>query len=392
MKYEVIGWTYDSDTKYPEHRTITASVDRAIIKEIREHGYLFGGDAHENYCPVLNDGTLVSYSWRGWGRIMALAYEEEGEYAYMMGYMDSMIKEEARKYPSDGLVEDIRIVPKESLTETFVMHLTDEQFEKVKVGTKTIEIRLFDDKRKLVDIGDYIEFRKVSDENEHVIRKVSDILGIEKSFTKIFTKINFSSKEWEEVLRFSPQSLGAPEDSTIQSLVENMYQYYDKADEEKYGVIAFLLEEPKPACHTCFKALINDNERIQRYSEKMATASDEEFNWLLDNFSFDSEQIQAELDELASFDMRWDYLYYGENDTYEEDLNDMLRKTLAGLLGKEEQLKALQDKYILILQLEIYAVIIKDSSLPKQRLSLDKDIIEFLHKTNTQLKFGYKVI
>ncbi len=394
MKYEVIGWTYDSDSKYPSHEVITASVDKAIIKEIRKHGYLFGGDVHENYCPVLNDGTLVSYSWRGWGRIIALAYEEEGEYAYMYGYMDSLIKPNARKYPADRLVEDIRIVPKESLTETFVMHLADDMFEKVKAGTKTVEVRLFDDKRKLVDIGDYIEFRKQSDETKRVIRKVVDLPTIQKSFAAMFkTSKYLGNKKWEEVLRFSPQSLGAPDDSTLQSLVDNMHQYYDTADEERYGVIAFILEEPTPTCYTCFKVLINDDECMERYSERLVNASDEEFHHLMDDDSlFNRDKIEAELNEIASFDEKWDYFYCGENNSYEVDINEMLRKTLSGLLGKEEQLIALQDKYLVILKLELFTVIIKDSPLPKQRLSLDKDIIEFLHKTNTQLKFGYKVI
>ncbi len=392
MKYEVIGWTYCYDPKYPEHESITACVDMAIIKEIRKNGYLFGGDAHEDYCPVLNDGTLVSYSWRGWGRIIALAYEEEGDYSYMYGYMDSLIKPNARKYPDDRLVEDICIVPKESLAETFVMHLNDDMFEKLKAGTKNVEVRLFDDKRKLVDIGDYIEFRKVSDENARIIRKVNNILEIKKSFVDMFTTFDIKSKRWEKTLRFSPQSLGLPNDSTIQSLVENMYQYYDKADEKKYGVIAFILEKPKPSCYACFKVLLCGEEYMKRYSDKVATCSDEEFNQMMDDSFFDRNKIGDELNKITSFNEKWDYFYCGENTFYQEDINQVIRKTLSGLFGKEEQLKILQEEYLVVLQLEVFSVIINDSSPSKQQLSLDKDIKEFLNKTDTKLKFDYKVI
>lgn len=388
MKYEVIGWTYCGDQDYLPHQTITASVDMAIVQEIRKHGYLFGGDKHEEYCPVLNDGTYVDYSWRGWGRIIALAYEIEGKYSYMYAYMDSLIDPKARKYPEHKAVEDIRIVPKESLAETFVMHLSDDMFEKVKAGTKTVEVRLFDDKRKKVDIDDYIEFRKKSDEADCVIRKVADIAVIEKSFADVFTTSKcLGNRKWEDVLRFSPQSLGAVETATIASLVENMYRYYDKAEEEKYGVIAFILEEAKPTCWSCFKVLLDGAEWNERYSKKIVTTSTEElWRWM------DREQIEKAFHKIAPFVGRWDYFSCGENTDYDVDINRMIRKTLAELFGKEEQIKEFQDQYYVVLELEIFAVVVKDTDQPQQRLSLDQDIIEFLYKTDTKLKFSCKVI
>lgn len=241
MKYEVIGWTYCGTQTYPPHKYITACVDAAIIKEIRRCGYCFGGDRHEDYCPVLNDGTYVSYSWRGWGRIMALAHGIEGDYAYMFAYMDELIEPSARKYPTYDLSDDSRIVPKETLTETFVMHLADDMFEAVKAGTKTVEIRLFDDKRKLVDIGDYIEFRKLSNPKERVTRRVAD-LNIFSTFEELFKSERYENGKRVVKLRYTPAQVGAPEGATVKSLVDGMYKYYDKAQEKKYGVIAFVLE------------------------------------------------------------------------------------------------------------------------------------------------------
>ena len=242
MKYEVIGWTYGGTQVYPQHKCITACVDAAIIKEIRRHGYFFGGDVHENYCPVLNDGTYVSYSWRGWGRIMALAHGNEDELGYMIAYMDDLIDPAVRKRPERGKVDNSRIVSKETLTETFVMPLNDDMFEAVKAGTKTVEIRLFDDKRKLVDIGDYIEFVKSGDENARVIRRVAD-LDIFETFEELFEVEEYlGDRKWAKRLRYTPEQVGSPANATAEEMTAAMYKFYDEAQVKKYGVTAFILD------------------------------------------------------------------------------------------------------------------------------------------------------
>lgn len=243
MKYEVIGWTNCGTQTYPEHNCITACVDAAIIKEIRRHGYFFGGDVHEYYCPVLNDGTYVSYSWRGWGRIMALAHDNHDELGYMIAYMDDLIDPAARKRPERKEVDVSRIVPKETLTETFEMHLSDDMFEKVKSGRKTVEIRLFDDKRKLIDVGDYIEFVKCGDERARVLRRVAD-LDIFESFEELFETEELLEGKWVSKLRYTPEQVGSPANATAKEMAEAMYKYYDEAQVKKYGVTAFILEEP----------------------------------------------------------------------------------------------------------------------------------------------------
>lgn len=139
MRYEVIGWVDCELSEYPKHKNITAPIDAVIIKEIRKHSYLFGGDAHERYCPLLNDGTYVRYSWRGWGRIMALAHGYD-ESDYMMAYMDDMIDSKVLKYPDTLEIDESLIVLKENLADTFRMHLSDDMFHAIKDGTKTVEI------------------------------------------------------------------------------------------------------------------------------------------------------------------------------------------------------------------------------------------------------------
>lgn len=236
MRYEVIGWTDSETSEYPLHKHITAPVDAAIIKEIRKHGYLFGGDFHEQCCPVLNDGTYVSYSWRGWGRIMALAHGLE-EKDYMIAYMDELINPEMRKYPKIDVLDDSRIVLKESLTDTHIMPLSEEMSIAIKEGTKTVEVRLFNEESKRIDIGDYIEF--IRENKEEVIKVRVCNLVIRESFKELFERdIDFKNTE----LRFTPEQLGAPTNSTVDSLIKGMYQCYTEEQEKKYGVIAFILE------------------------------------------------------------------------------------------------------------------------------------------------------
>ena len=55
------------------------------------------------------------------------------------------------------------------------MKLKETPFERIKNGTKTIEFRLYDEKRKKVKIGDKIEFSKLPDLHEKILVEVLDI-------------------------------------------------------------------------------------------------------------------------------------------------------------------------------------------------------------------------
>lgn len=392
MKYEVIGWTYCGNDKYSPHENITASVDAAVIREIREHKYLFGGDAHEDYAPVLNDGTYADYSWRGWGRIMALAYGVEGECSYMYAYMDRLIKPEARNYPDSELPDDSRIVPKESLVEVFEMHLADDMFEKVKAGVKTVELRLFDEKRKKVDIGDHIEFIRQSDEAQRVIKRVVDLRPY-ATFEKLF-RLRMCKGNGEEVFpggKFTAEQAGMPANADKDALVNEMYRYYDQAQEKEHGVIAFWLETPRHACRTKLRVFVDyalnaerDGDLLSQEDGALSLFSDE---------GFGEEPIEYALEEISTdFRQRGNSFEYGENTDYDADVNVMLRKTLGGLFGCERALKAIRHRYGVAMQLEVFATIIEDSQEPKQRLSLDKDIADFLQQSGVRLKLDCKTI
>jgi ASC-1-like (ASCH) protein len=100
------------------------------------------------------------------------------------------------------------------------MKLQSGPFEKIKAGTKTIEIRLNDEKRQLLNVGDQIEFSLLNDSDQKILVEISNL----KKF-KSFKELCFS---------FDPQSYG----SENREEHELMYKYYTKEDEEKYGVLA----------------------------------------------------------------------------------------------------------------------------------------------------------
>jgi len=100
------------------------------------------------------------------------------------------------------------------------MHLAKNPFEKIRNRTKTIESRLFDDKRKLINHGDVILFRQSDDESQEVKTEVIAVLRYD-SFNDLMTA-------------FPPAMFGG--NSTGELLTE-IRQFYSEHDEKKYGVV-----------------------------------------------------------------------------------------------------------------------------------------------------------
>ena len=67
------------------------------------------------------------------------------------------------------------------------MKLNESPFEKIKNGTKTVEFRLFDEKRKTIKVGDQIEFSKLPDMQEKLLVDVVELYR-DDTFEKLFRK------------------------------------------------------------------------------------------------------------------------------------------------------------------------------------------------------------
>ena len=106
----------------------------------------------------------------------------------------------------------------------YLMKLQSDPFEKIKNGTKTIEIRLNDEKRQLLNVGDTIEFSLFDNPEQKIL---TEILSLQKF--KNFKELCYA---------FDPKSYG----SENKEEYELMYKYYSKEDEEKYGVLAIKIK------------------------------------------------------------------------------------------------------------------------------------------------------
>ena len=100
------------------------------------------------------------------------------------------------------------------------MNLNNRPFKSIKEGTKTIELRLNDEKRSLLKVGDEIDFTN-RDTNE----KLSvDIINLHKypSFEELY-------KHFDKVeMGYNKDDIAEPKD---------MEAYYSKEEQNKYGVL-----------------------------------------------------------------------------------------------------------------------------------------------------------
>lgn len=102
------------------------------------------------------------------------------------------------------------------------MKLRQEPFDCIINGIKTIELRLNDEKRKLISIGDKIKFSLIDSPNQSI---ETDVVNLHRftSFRELFLTNLFCK-------------CGCG-DLSIDEAVERMRQYYTENEEEKYGII-----------------------------------------------------------------------------------------------------------------------------------------------------------
>jgi ASC-1-like (ASCH) protein len=105
------------------------------------------------------------------------------------------------------------------------MKLAAVPFKKIQNGSKIIESRLYDDKRSLISIGDYIEFSNNSNPQEKVKTKVKALYGY-GTFLELFSQ--FPSEYFGE--------------ESKDFLIEEIETFYSKEDQKKFGVLGIKIE------------------------------------------------------------------------------------------------------------------------------------------------------
>ncbi len=104
------------------------------------------------------------------------------------------------------------------------MKLNNNPFNLVKDGHKTIEVRLNDEKRRLLNIGDHIEFTNIKT-NERIKVVVIDLLKY-KTFKELFNN-------------YEPFYFGG---NNKEILLNNIMSYYSIAQEKKFGVLGIKIK------------------------------------------------------------------------------------------------------------------------------------------------------
>ncbi len=109
---------------------------------------------------------------------------------------------------------------------THIMRLNLDALELIKNGTKTIEMRLYDDKRQVISKEDYIIFISIDDENNTLKVKVKELYKYD-SFDELY-------KDFDKIeLGYNKDDIALPND---------MEKYYSKEDIQKYGVLGIEIE------------------------------------------------------------------------------------------------------------------------------------------------------
>ena len=97
------------------------------------------------------------------------------------------------------------------------MKLNESPFERIKNGTKTIEFRLYDEKRQQIKIGDQIEFSKLPDLQEKLLVDVIELYR-ENTFENLFRKLYTDENEINRKTKSIITSLSLGFDSAINNV------------------------------------------------------------------------------------------------------------------------------------------------------------------------------
>ena len=104
-----------------------------------------------------------------------------------------------------------------------VMNLTHAPMQEIRTGNKTIELRLNDEKRKQISVGDTIKFINTEDSNDTLRVKVVDLF-LFSSFAELYDNLPLLN-------------CGYNEDKINTASPDDMEMYYSREKQNKYGVV-----------------------------------------------------------------------------------------------------------------------------------------------------------
>lgn len=111
------------------------------------------------------------------------------------------------------------------------MKLNAWAFKQIANRTKKYEIRLYDEKRRDIEVGDKIVFSELPLLENKIEVNVLDLI-IANNFEELFTE-------------FDPVLAGWKKGESPRKCANDMSKYYPREDQEKYGVVAIKIKLDK---------------------------------------------------------------------------------------------------------------------------------------------------
>lgn len=106
---------------------------------------------------------------------------------------------------------------------THYMNLKSRPFDMIAIGTKTIELRLNDEKRRAIKAGDSIVFTETTDQNRQITAEVVKLHNFQ-SFLELYKALPLDK------CGYLPEELPA-------ASYKDMEEYYSADKQARYGVL-----------------------------------------------------------------------------------------------------------------------------------------------------------
>lgn len=106
------------------------------------------------------------------------------------------------------------------------LNVKEKYYNMLKQGTKTIELRLFDDKRKNIKIGDVLEFSNNSNAEDTFLAQVVKLHRAD-NFEELCNKISCSNAGFE----------------TNQNLINVLEEFYSLERQKEFGVVGIEIKK-----------------------------------------------------------------------------------------------------------------------------------------------------
>lgn len=108
-----------------------------------------------------------------------------------------------------------------------IMKLRSNPFEMIECGKKTYELRLYDEKRQCIKIGDEIEFVNIKNQEQLVVCVIN--IHIFQNFNELYRALPLLK-------------CGYTEENLATADPKDMEEYYSIEKQAQYGVVAFEIE------------------------------------------------------------------------------------------------------------------------------------------------------